>query len=228
MSLTVKNLTIIDSNKKQLFSPLSFTILPGETLTLMGPSGCGKSTLLSAIAGHVSPDFSYCGEYYLDDCLLNKVAVEKRNIGILFQDDLLFPHLNIWENLAIALPNKYKKEQRKALAMKTLTELKLQSLAEKGPSQISGGQRARVSMMRMLLAEPAAVLLDEPFSKLDKSLRSDFRDWVFEQIRKRKLPALMVTHDEADLPDNGQCLQWPWNEQQKNELKIKPIKENLC
>lgn len=228
MSLTVKNLTIIDSNKKQLFSPLSFTIQPGEILTLMGPSGCGKSTLLSAIAGHASPDFSYSGEYYLDDCLLNKVAVEKRNIGILFQDDLLFPHLNIWENLAIALPNKFKKDQRKALAMKTLTELSLQSLAEKGPSQISGGQRARVSMMRMLLAEPAAVLLDEPFSKLDKSLRSDFRDWVFEQIRKRKLPALMVTHDEADVPSNGQCLLWPWNEQQKNELKIKSIKEKAC
>ncbi|MFT7052900.1 MAG: putative thiamine transport system ATP-binding protein [Psychromonas sp.] len=228
MSLTVKNMTIIDNNNKQLFSPLSFTVLPGEILTLMGPSGCGKSTLLSAIAGHDSPDFSYAGEYYLDDCLLNQVAVEKRNIGILFQDDLLFPHLNIWENLAIALPNKFKKDQRKALAMKTLTELKLQSLAEKGPSQISGGQRARVSMMRMLLAEPAAVLLDEPFSKLDKALRSDFRDWVFEQIRKRKLPALMVTHDASDLPDNGQCLQWPWNEQPKNELNNKLLKENAC
>lgn len=228
MSLTVKNLAIIDINKKQLFPPLSFSILPGEILTLMGPSGCGKSALLSALAGHASPDFSYSGEYYLDDCLLNTIAVEKRKIGILFQDDLLFPHLNIWENLAIALPNKFKKEQRKAEAMKTLTELKLQTLAEKGPSQISGGQRARVSMMRMLLAEPAAVLLDEPFSKLDKSLRSDFRDWVFEQIRKRKLPALMVTHDESDLPDNGQCLQWPWNEQQENELNNKPIRKNAC
>lgn len=228
MSLTIKNMSIIDINNKPLFPPLSFTVLPGEILTLMGPSGCGKSTLLSAIAGHPSPDFSYQGEYYLDNCLLNQTAVEKRHIGILFQDDLLFPHLNIWENLAIALPNKFKKEQRKAVAMNTLTELKLQSLAEKGPSQISGGQRARVSMMRMLLAEPAAVLLDEPFSKLDKSLRSDFRDWVFEQIRKRKLPALMVTHDESDLPDHGQCLQWPWNEQPENELNNKPIKEKTC
>lgn len=228
MSLTVKNLAIIDINKKPLFSPVSFSILPGEILTLMGPSGCGKSALLSAIAGHASADFSYSGEYYLNDCLLNPLAVEKRKVGLLFQDDLLFPHLNIWENLAIALPNKFKKEQRKAIAMHTLTELKLQTLAEKGPSQISGGQRARVSMMRMLLAEPSAVLLDEPFSKLDKSLRNDFKVWVFAQIRKRELPALMVTHDESDRPENGQCLQWPWNKQQENELTNKKIREKAC
>jgi len=228
MTLSVKNLSIIDMNGKRLFSSLSFSIPSGEILTLMGPSGCGKSTLLSAIAGHASMDFTYSGEYYLDGLLLNKIAVEKRKIGILFQDDLLFPHLNIWENLAIALPDKFKKEQRKTLAMETLTELQLHTLAEKAPSQISGGQRARVSLMRMLLAEPAAVLLDEPFSKLDKSLRSEFRNWVFEQIRKRKLPALMVTHDESDVPDNGQCLQWPWHGKQKNDVENRKEKEKAC
>jgi len=215
MSLTVKDLSIIDSSRKTLFSPLSFSIPEGKILALMGPSGCGKSMLLSAIAGHASPDFTYSGEYYLKGVLLNNIAVEKRKIGILFQDDLLFPHLTIWENLAIALPNTFKKEQRKALAMQTLSELKLHSLANKAPSQISGGQRARVSMMRMLLAEPAAILLDEPFSKLDKALRGDFRHWVFAQIRKRKLPALIVTHDESDVPDNSQCLQWPWDGDQQ-------------
>ncbi|WP_372881623.1 ATP-binding cassette domain-containing protein [Psychromonas sp.] len=228
MSLSVKNLSIIDDHGKMLFSPLSFSIQKGEILALMGPSGCGKSTLLSAIAGHISPDFSYAGEYYLNGVLLNNIAVEKRKIGILFQDDLLFPHLTVWENLAIALPDKYKKEQRKTVARQTLSELNLLALADKAPSQISGGQRARVSMMRMLLAEPAAVLLDEPFSKLDKTLRSDFRNWVFAQIKKRKLPALMVTHDESDVPDPGQSLQWPWDEKQQNNVSDRNIKEKQC
>ncbi len=228
MSLSVKNLSIVDLHGKALFSPLSFSISEGEVLALMGPSGCGKSTLLSAVAGHISPDFSYSGEYYLNGVKLNNVAVEKRKIGILFQDDLLFPHLTVWENLAIALPDRFKKEQRKTVAMQTLRELNLSALADKAPSQISGGQRARVSMMRMLLAEPAAVLLDEPFSKLDKALRSDFRNWVFAQIKKRKLPALMVTHDESDLPDTGKCLRWPWNESQQNSVSDRKVKEKQC
>jgi len=182
----------------------------------MGPSGCGKSSLLSVIAGHTSADFSYQGECYFQQQLLNNLPAEKRNIGILFQDDLLFPHLNIWENLAIALPNHVKKTQRKKQALNTLAQLGLLALADKTPMQISGGQRARISMMRMLLAEPAAVLLDEPFSKLDKSLRSEFRNWVFAQTTSRQLPVLMVTHDADDVPDNSQCLHWPWNKENQN------------
>ena len=213
MGLRVKNLEIIDNNKSALFPALTFSIEPGEILTLMGPSGCGKSSLLTAIAGHTHEDFFYHGECYLNGKQLNNISPENRNIGILFQDDLLFPHLTIWENLAIALPNQVKKAQRREQAMQTLRDLNLLALADKAPAQISGGQRARISLMRMLLAQPAAVLLDEPFSKLDKSLRQNFRDWVFTEIKKRKLPALMVTHDIADVPSNNQCLQWPWNTQ---------------
>jgi putative thiamine transport system ATP-binding protein len=212
MGLLVKNLEIIDNNNLALFPALTFTINPGEILTLMGPSGCGKSSLLSAIAGHLDADFVYHGECYLNGQLLNNISAEKRNIGILFQDDLLFPHLTVWENLAIALPNNVKKAQRKEQAMQTLRDLNLLALANKAPEQISGGQRARISLMRMLLAEPTAVLLDEPFSKLDKSLRQSFRDWVFSEIKKRKLPMLMVTHDQSDVPEGSQCLNWPWNQ----------------
>lgn len=216
MSLSVNNLTILDSNNHALFAPVSFTVEQGEILTLMGPSGCGKSSLLSVIAGHTSADFSYQGECYYRQQLLNNIPAEKRNIGILFQDDLLFPHLNIWENLAIALPNNVKKAQRKKQALNTLTQLNLLALADKTPMQISGGQRARISMMRMLLAEPAVVLLDEPFSKLDKSLRSEFRNWVFAQTTSRQLPVLMVTHDTDDVPNNSPCLHWPWNKENKD------------
>ncbi|MGC3836165.1 ATP-binding cassette domain-containing protein [Moritella viscosa] len=216
MSLSVNNLTILDNRNQPLFVPVSFTVAQGEIFTLMGPSGCGKSSLLSVIAGHTSADFSYQGECYYQQQLLNNLPAEKRNIGILFQDDLLFPHLNIWENLAIALPNKVKKAQRKLTALETLTQLNLLTLADKTPMQISGGQRARISMMRMLLAEPAVVLLDEPFSKLDKSLRSEFRKWVFTQTISRQLPVLMVTHDADDVPNGSKCLHWPWNKENKN------------
>jgi len=216
MSLSVNNLTILDNCEQPLFAPVSFTVAPGEILTLMGPSGCGKSSLLSVIAGHKSADFSYQGECYYQQLLLNELPAEKRNIGILFQDDLLFPHLNIWENLAIALPNNIKKTQRKEQALTTLAELNLVELADKSPMQISGGQRARISMMRLLLAEPAVVLLDEPFSKLDKSLRHEFRNWVFAQTTSRQLPVLMVTHDIADVPNNSKCLHWPWNKESQD------------
>jgi len=109
-----------------------------------------------------------------------------------------------------------KKAQRKLTALETLTQLNLLTLADKTPMQISGGQRARISMMRMLLAEPAVVLLDEPFSKLDKSLRSEFRKWVFTQTISRQLPVLMVTHDADDVPNGSKCLHWPWNKENKN------------
>lgn len=213
MTLSIKNLAIYNSNNDALFSELSFSIKPGEILSLMGPSGCGKSTLLSIIAGHQPNDFNYSGDIYLNEKLLNDIAPEKRTIGILFQDDLLFPHLNIWQNLAIALPDSLKKQQRKEQAFNTLEELHLTFLAYNSPAQISGGQRARVSMMRMLLAEPTALLLDEPFNKLDKSLRKEFRDWVFTQIKSRKLPALLVTHDQTDIPDGERCLLWPENKE---------------
>ncbi len=216
MSLSVNNLTILDNHNQPLFEPVSFTVLPGEVFTLMGPSGCGKSSLLSVIAGHTSADFSYQGECYYQQQLLNNLPAEKRNIGMLFQDDLLFPHLNIWENLAIALPNKIKKTERKKQALETLSQLNLFALADKTPMQISGGQRARISMMRMLLAEPAVVLLDEPFSKLDKSLRSEFRNWVFTQTISRQLPVLMVTHDADDVPSGSKCLHWPWNKEDQD------------
>ncbi|WP_028865692.1 ATP-binding cassette domain-containing protein [Psychromonas aquimarina] len=216
MSLVVKNLSVINKDQSVLFAPVSFSIDPGEILTLMGPSGCGKSTLLSAVAGHLSADFKYKGQCYLHGQALNHLSPEKRKIGILFQDDLLFPHLNIWENLALAIPEQIKKSQRKELAMLTLEKLNLEFIACSSPAQISGGQRARVSMMRMLLAEPDAVLLDEPFNKLDKSLRAEFRSWVLALLNERKLPALMVTHDQEDLPDNGRSLIWPWRDIENN------------
>lgn len=210
MCLNLNNLTIQKNNGDALFSSLNMTVKKGEILTLMGPSGCGKSTLLDVIAGHLSEEFNYSGEVMLDSVDLNRLPAHKRNVGILFQDDLLFPHLCVWENLAFALPNSIKGNERKIQAMQALEHISLVKLAKSFPDQISGGQRARISLTRMLLAKPKVALLDEPFSKLDKDLRIQFRDWVVEQLKEAHIPALMVTHDKEDVPQGSRVLTWPW------------------
>lgn len=215
MALKISHLSVYEkgvtqAQKKILIDDFTATIKNGEVLTLMGPSGCGKSTLLSVAAGFLSPDFSYTGEILLDNSPLNSVKPENRHIGLLFQDDLLFPHLTICENIMIALPNRIKGKLRRETALQTLQQINLQQLADRSVHQISGGQKARVSVMRLLVAQPKAVLLDEPFSKLDKSLRSDFRDWLFCELKKRQLPTILVSHDSEDNPQCATIRHWPW------------------
>lgn len=211
MSLYLKNLTICKADGEVLFPSLNFAVQKGDILCLMGPSGCGKSTLLDVIAGHLARDFSYTGGIWLNGIQLDGVAAHQRDVGILFQDDLLFPHLCVWENLAFALPNSIKGAARKATAINALNNISLSKIVASYPDQISGGQRARVSLMRMLLAKPKLALLDEPFNKLDKTLRIQFRDWVVAQLKQANIPALMVTHDELDIPPGSQLLSWPWD-----------------
>ncbi|WP_192890382.1 ATP-binding cassette domain-containing protein [Vibrio bathopelagicus] len=210
MSLHLNDLAIHKNDGVSLFSALNVTLESGQVLALMGPSGCGKSTLLDAVAGHLNDEFSYSGTVILNDIQLDDLPSHQREVGILFQDDLLFPHLKVWENLAFSLPNSVKGSARQQQAMAALKDIELTHLAESFPDQISGGQRARISLTRMLLAKPKLALLDEPFSKLDQELRAQFRDWVFEQLTKANIPTLMVTHDEADVPQGAQVLSWPW------------------
>ncbi|MGF1687042.1 ATP-binding cassette domain-containing protein [Photobacterium japonica] len=209
MTLSVDNL-ILHQGEQPLFGPLSFSVAKGEIFTLMGPSGCGKSTLLSAIAGHIARPFQVTGNVMLNDIPMLPLTPNARKIGLLFQDDLLFPHLTVVENLMFGLPKHYRGNERRMHAMHTLDMLGLSALRNNLPQALSGGQRARISVMRMLLSEPHAVLLDEPFSKLDKALRTAFRQFVFDQIRTRQIPAIMVTHDDDDVPPQGRVLHWPW------------------
>lgn len=209
MTFSIGKLTIQHHSGPSLLSNFSLTIAGGEIVSLMGPSGCGKSTLLSAIAGHLSADFSYQGQLMLDDRPIDTLPPHQRRIGMLFQDDLLFPHLNVWENLAFALPNAIKGAQRKQLALQALDDIQLSTIGNAFPHQISGGQRARISLTRMLLARPQLALLDEPFNKLDKRLRSQFRDWVFTRLQQAGIPTLMVTHDIDDAPQDGRIIHWP-------------------
>ena len=184
---------------RDLFDPISTVVAAGQCLTLMGPSGCGKSTLLAFLSGALDPVFTARGRVRIGATDLTRLPPESRRVGILFQDDLLFPHLSVGANLAFALPASVRpaKARRERIAQ-ALADAGLEGFAERDPATLSGGQRARVAVMRALSAEPRALLLDEPFSKLDATLRGDFRRFVFEHVRSRRLPTVLVTHDEAD------------------------------
>ena len=183
---------------RSLFTPLSLTVHPGEVVTVMGPSGCGKSTLLGYICGTLAPAFQAEGSVRLGERELVELPLERRRVGILFQDALLFPHLSVAENLAFGLPPGQSRHKRRFRVETALLDASLEGLGERDPATLSGGQRARAALMRTLLAEPAALLLDEPFSKLDADLRTRMRTFVFEHARQRGLPTLLVTHDSAD------------------------------
>jgi putative thiamine transport system ATP-binding protein len=178
---------------------LSLAIAPGDIITVMGPSGSGKSALLAYISGLLSPVFMASGEVWLGSRRIDGLPTHLRGTGLLFQDDLLFPHLSVAGNLKFALgPDKIGKAHRNALVEGVLATAGLAGFGDRDPTTLSGGQRARVSLLRVLLSQPRALLLDEPFSKLDPELRGQFRQYVFNEARLRMLPVLMVTHDPAD------------------------------
>ena len=157
--------------------------------------------------GDLDPHFSATGELWLGGVRRDTLPTEARHIGILFQDDLLFGHLSVGQNLAFALPAKLKGAQaRRQQVEQTLSNLGLAGFHDRDPATLSGGQRARVSLMRTLLAQPQALLLDEPFSRLDAALRTQFRTFVFEQIAHQNIPTLLVTHDPADVPPGGRVI----------------------
>ncbi len=174
---------------------------PGEILTLMGPSGSGKSTLLAFLAGFLDPAFGATGRVLLDGEDVTPRPAEARRIGLLFQDPLLFPHLSVGGNLAFALPRRY--PRRRQRIAEALSAAGLDGFADRDTATLSGGQKARVALLRVLLSDPRAVLLDEPFSKLDAHLRSEVRQLVFDQLSEAGLPAVLVTHDAADAEATG-------------------------
>ena len=177
---------------------VSTHVAPGDVLSIMGPSGVGKSTLLAFITGTLAPDFTATGAIELDGADITNAPAHQRRVGILFQDDLLFPHMSVGENLAFGLRPGGSKGERQAKIADALTEVGLEGFADRDPATLSGGQKARVALMRMLLSGPCALLLDEPFSRLDAALRAQVRALVFARAKARALPVLMVTHDAED------------------------------
>lgn len=199
LRLTLNDIDISLRGKRLL--QLSTIIEPGATLTVMGPSGIGKSSLLAYIAGFLAPDFKASGDIYLGERRLNDLPAEQRHVGLLFQDPLLFPHLSVAQNLMFALPRHTK--DRAGQVDRALKAVDMDGFAERDPATLSGGQKARVALQRLLLSQPEAVLLDEPFSRLDTHLRQDVRQYVFHTLRDAGLPTILVTHDAADAAASG-------------------------
>ncbi|MCZ2720330.1 ATP-binding cassette domain-containing protein [Marinomonas sp. 15G1-11] len=189
-----------------LFKNFNASIPTGEVLSIMGPSGCGKSTLLDFLSGSIADTFKTSGQINLNNKELSHLPIEKRHVGILYQESLLFPHLSNLENLMFAIPETIKGKQRAELALEKLSEFNLADKAHTLPAYLSGGQKARISLLRTLLSEPKYLLLDEPFGKLDKALRQEVREFVIAQIETIKLPTILVTHDQDDADAMGGTL----------------------
>ena len=204
MSLVLIDFGITLSGRN-LVAPFNLSIAAGEIVTLMGPSGCGKSSLLSAIAGTLQPPLAMVGDVLLNGLSLVGVAPERRRAGRLFQDDFLFPHMTVGENLLFGMP-RGERYSREAKMNAALLDIGLEGFEARGPHTLSGGQRQRVSLMRSLLAEPQVMLLDEPFNKLDNALRGDIRSSTFDLLKQRGTPTLLVTHDMADASGGGWVL----------------------
>jgi putative thiamine transport system ATP-binding protein len=204
MALELQKVTI-GVGGRALLRDLSARVAPGDVLAVMGASGSGKSSLLAWIAGTLEAPFEASGELRLDGTRLAGTPIQQRRIGLLFQDDLLFPHMSVRDNLLFALPAG-DRARRIAAAESALNEAGLEGFGDRVPSSLSGGQRSRVSLLRALLAEPRALLLDEPFSKLDMALRAQMREFTFNTLRERRVPVVLVTHDAADIPPGAHVM----------------------
>ncbi len=173
---------------------VSFSVRPGEIFGLLGPSGCGKTTLLRVIAGFETPD---SGDILLNGRSIRSIPAERREIGLVFQDYALFPHLSVADNIAFALRGVSKQEKRSRVA-ETLSLVGLGRFGERMPHELSGGQQQRVALGRAIAAGPKIILLDEPFSNLDASLRDATRSDVRDLLKKTGMSAILVTHDQEE------------------------------
>lgn len=179
------------------------TIAPGNCLTIMGPSGVGKSSLLAFIGGFLPDAFVAKGHVLMGGQEITALPAHLRRMGLLFQDPLLFPHMSVGDNLLFALPAGGGKSDRRQQVDDALASVDMADFSSRDPATLSGGQKARVALVRVLLSRPKALLLDEPFSKLDTTLRGQIRDLVFAEIARQNLPTVLVTHDRADADAAG-------------------------
>jgi putative thiamine transport system ATP-binding protein len=200
MSALVLEQVTVSFARRPLFAPLTVTVEPGVVLSVLGPSGAGKSSLLGHLAGALPPALEAVGRVRLGEELLDGRPPEQRRIGILFQDDLLFPHLSVGGNLGFgSRPRRAGRAARREAIGRALESIGLGGFYARDPATLSGGQRARVALLRVLLSEPCALLMDEPFGRLDAITRAQTREWVFDEVRRRRLPTLLVTHDREDV-----------------------------
>jgi iron(III) transport system ATP-binding protein len=175
---------------------LSLNIREGEFFTLLGPSGCGKTTLLRMIAGFNSIEG---GEFFFGDRMINNLDPVKRNIGMVFQNYAIFPHLTVRQNVEFGLKaRKYPAERIKTMADKMLSLMQISNFANRLPEILSGGQQQRVALARALVIEPDVLLMDEPLSNLDAKLRVEMRTTIKKIQNQLGITTVYVTHDQEE------------------------------
>ncbi|MCR4706738.1 MAG: ABC transporter ATP-binding protein [Clostridiales bacterium] len=180
----------------QAVNGISLTIQPGEFFTLLGPSGCGKTTLLRMIAGFNTVDG---GEIRFDDRVINGVPAHKRDIGMVFQNYAIFPHLNVTDNVAYGLKaRKVPAAEIGPRVQEALKMVQIDHLAARKPNELSGGQQQRVALARAFVIEPSVLLMDEPLSNLDAKLRVQMRTTIKKLQRRLGITTVYVTHDQEE------------------------------
>lgn len=183
----------------------SFSVQSGISV-LFGPSGAGKSLTLALIAGLVRPQkgiIAINGHVVTDCAQRVHVSTQERRIGMVFQDGLLLPHRTILDNVALAIRQSGGRQARRAVARSWLERVGAEELADRRPGSLSGGQRQRVALARSLAGDPALVLLDEPLSALDATVRRELRHFIREVIVSSGVPAVLVTHDAQEADEIG-------------------------
>lgn len=176
---------------------INLDIRPGEFVSLLGPSGCGKTTLLRIISGFLTPT---AGKVLIDGQSVQGLSPSQRGTGIVFQNYALFPHMSVWDNVAYGLRAAGKRSGRQVASRvgEMLNMVQMNNFAKRFPSELSGGQQQRVALARALAVEPRIMLLDEPFSALDKSLRLDMQIEIRRILGEQGITAIMVTHDQEE------------------------------
>jgi len=175
---------------------VDLTIKEGELFTLLGPSGCGKTTLLRMIAGFNTIED---GKIYIGDTCINDIPAHKRNIGMVFQNYAVFPHMSVKKNVAYGLEaRKIPKAEIEERTMEALRMMKIEDLADRQPSQLSGGQQQRVALARAIVIRPGLLLMDEPLSNLDAKLRVEMRSVIRKLQQEVGITTIYVTHDQEE------------------------------
>ena len=192
--LEIKDITFSFDKKvkKPLIKNLSFKVKKGEILFISGKSGLGKSTLLDLISGFHDNNLIWTGKIYLNKLDITNISIQNKRIGYMLQDYFLFPHFNVKNNLIFSLPKqtRNKKEQ----VMNYLEQINMVKFSNHYPSQLSGGQKARIACLRAIISNPNALLLDEPFSSLDKKTMKSFQKFLFDFVIKLNIPCVIVSH----------------------------------